>query len=398
MATALLITESYPLGGLTEEAFVLPEIKALGEVFDKVVVAPVTRRGVAAADTMPANVIIATDIADSPDRDRKWLRPLLHPVAALRNRGDVKYSLAAAMTQKALERIMRRYNLTASDTVAEAFWFDFPSTALERIHRKHGLRYLIRAHGYDIYTDRAPELRRRAIASSDGLYAVSDAGVAILADKYADVAAKIHRHYLGVETEVSASRCSEPGSREVFILTVAQVIDRKRCGLCLEMAEALAKARPGWHITWTLIGDGPELPGLRAKVQEIRRDNLTVDLKGPLPHTQVMDYLAANTVDWLMLLSRHEGFGLVLAEAMAHGIPAIATDTGGIGESVDDNTGLLLARDPEPEEFVRGLMPYLDSRARYEALRQGARRAVEEKFDSRLLRREWAEMLKSLLP
>ena len=37
MATALLITESYPLGGLTEEAFVLPEIKALGEVFDKVV-------------------------------------------------------------------------------------------------------------------------------------------------------------------------------------------------------------------------------------------------------------------------------------------------------------------------------------------------------------------------
>ncbi len=65
MATALLITESYPLGGLTEEAFVLPEIKALGEVFDKVVVAPVTRRGVAAADSMPANVIIATDIADS---------------------------------------------------------------------------------------------------------------------------------------------------------------------------------------------------------------------------------------------------------------------------------------------------------------------------------------------
>ncbi len=46
------------------------------------------------------------------------------------------------------------------------------------------------------------------------------------------------------------------------------------------MAEALAKARPVWHITWTLIGDGPELPGLRAKVQENRRDNLTVDLKG----------------------------------------------------------------------------------------------------------------------
>lgn len=43
-------------------------------------------------------------------------------------------------------------------------------------------------------------------------------------------------------------------------------------------------------------------------------------------------------------------------------------------------------------------MPYLDSRARYEALRSGARRAVEEKFDSRVLRREWAEMLKSLLP
>lgn len=370
MATALLITESYPLGGLTEEAFVLPEIKALGEAFDKVIVAPVTRRG-AAAGSLPANVTIATDIADAPGRDSKWLRPLLHPMSVLRSGGDVRYSLAAAMTRKALERIMKRHGLTAADTVAEAFWFDFPATALDRIHRKHGLRYLIRAHGYDIYTDRARALRRRAIESSDGLYAVSDAGVAILAGKYGEVAGKIGRRYLGVDAEVALARCSAPGSKELRILTIAQVIDRKRCDLCLVMAEALAKARPGWNITWTLIGNGPELPRLKVKAQEMRRENLTVDLKESLPHAQVMDYLATGTIDWLMLLSRHEGFGLVLTEAMAHGIPAIATDTGGIGESVDDTTGLLLARDPEPEEFVRGLMPYLDSRARYEALRSG---------------------------
>ncbi len=311
---------------------------------------------------------------------------------------DVRYALAAAVVARALSGIVRELGLRPDDTVMEAFWFDFPASALCRLHRRFGFRYVVRAHGYDVYTGRAPRQRARVIAASDGIYAVSDAGAAYLRDHFAQAADKIHTAYLGVDTDVDETRHSPFGSKTVRILTVAQAIPRKRCGLCLSFAHSLAVARPGWSVEWTLIGDGPELEAVRAQAETLRRDNFKVAIAGALGHGEVMDYYRTQTVDWLMLLSDEECFGLVISEAMAHGVPVIATDVGGVGESVDDTSGLLLAPDPEAEEFVRGILPYLDSRMRYDLLCEGARRRAEEKFDAKSLRRSWAAHLRSLLP
>lgn len=395
MTTALLVTESFPLGGLTEEAFVMPGILALAEAFDRVIVVPVSERGPVARG-LPANVTVARDIIEAPGRYRKWLRPLLHPIAMLLSRGDIRYSLSAAMTGRALRRLVVRMGLTASDTVAEAFWFDFPSSALASLHRSLGIRYVIRAHGYDIYSRRARAMRRDAIAASDGLYTVSQAGASFLRERFPEVAADISTAYLGVDTDVAPARHSPPGSRSVSFLTIAQVIDRKRCALCLDLVNALALARPGWSVAWTLIGDGPLIDELRAR-SSAHAPNLTVTLAGSLPHSGVMDYLSSATVDWLMLLSRAEGLGIAILEAMARGIPAIATDVGGIPEAVGDE-GILLPPDPAPDEFVMGLIPYLDSPARYSALSAAARRRAATMFCASTLRAGWTASLRSLLP
>lgn len=395
MKTIVIITEAYPYGGLTEEAFVAPELTALAAEFDRVVVMPVSERGPLAPD-LPGNVVVKRNLIDHPLRHRKWLRPLRYPLAMLRGTDDIRYALSAAVVEDALKKIVGEMKLMPADTVMEAFWFDFPAMALSRMRRR-GFKYVVRAHGYDVYTGRAPRQRAATIKSSEGVSAVSDAGADYLRKCFPALSSKISTDYLGVEVDVAQAAHTPPGEKRVRLLTVAQVIDRKRCGLCFEFANALAVARPDWQFDWTLIGEGPLLEILREEVNRSKRDNLTVNLTGRLPHEDVMDFYASRPIDWLMLLSTSEGLPIALLEALAHGVPAIATDVGGVAEALTDDSGLLLAPDPEPEEFVRGLMPYLDSRPRYDRLCQGARSIVAEKFDSQTLRRQWAKRLKEML-
>lgn len=391
MTTAILITEAFPLGGLTEEAFVAPEIAALASEYDRVIVIPLVDRGVPKSG-MPANVEVARDVIDATEWRHKWLRPLYHPLSAVS-----PYLLAAATVEGALKRVIRHYGLTPSSTVVESFWLDYPTIALANLRRKHGFRFVARAHRYDILIDKAPRRRGKAIAASDGVYAVSEAGAEALRERFPGVASRISTAFLGVPAALRMAAHSPEGSCSLRILTVAQATVRKRPGLCFDMAEALAVARPDWRVEWTLIGDGPELEPLRQRAAANTRSNLTVNLLGAMPHHAVMDYYTTHEIDWFMLLSTSEGLPVSILEAMSYGVPVIATDAGGVSEAVDDETGLLLPVDVEKEELVRGLVPYLDSRYRYNALCEGAVKVVRERFDSSRLRADFAKRLKTII-
>lgn len=391
MTTAILITEAFPLGGLTEEAFVSPELAALAAEFDHVIVMPLMDRGVMTA-VLPPNVEVVRDMVDAAEWRHKWLRPLVHQLAA-----TSPYRLAAATVESALRRVIGRYGLTPADTVIESFWFDFPTSALARLRLRRGFRFVARAHRYDIFISKASGLRGKAIAVSDGVYAVSESGAESLRERFPAVSAHISTACLGVPVSQRIASHSPAGSRSLKFLTVARATETKRPGLCLDMAEAIAVARPDWHIEWTLIGDGPELKGLRQRADSNRRNNLIINLPGAMPHYAVMDYYVTHEIDWFMLLSTSEGLPVSILEAMSFGVPVIATDVGGVSEAVDDETGLLMPADVEKEEFVRGLVPYLDSKFRYDALCEGAVKAVKERFDASSLRSDFAKMMKTLI-
>jgi glycosyltransferase involved in cell wall biosynthesis len=108
------------------------------------------------------------------------------------------------------------------------------------------------------------------------------------------------------------------------------------------LLEALARVRAPCHTV--LVGDGPSLPAISAAVQE---DGLfeRVELLGA--RADIPELLARSDV--FVLSSRSEGFPVSILEAMAAGLPVVATDVGGIAEAVEDGeTGLLVpAADPE---------------------------------------------------
>jgi len=89
------------------------------------------------------------------------------------------------------------------------------------------------------------------------------------------------------------------------------------------------------------------------------------------------------TLDILVHLPHDESFGLALAEAMAAGLPTVATGIGGCREVVRDGvTGLLVPPD-DPDSLIKALLSLLnleEGAARRVNMGRNGRRVVEEEF------------------
>lgn len=84
------------------------------------------------------------------------------------------------------------------------------------------------------------------------------------------------------------------------------------------------------------------------------KDN--TEVVGQVPHDDVAKYM--KRADFFILPSWSEGMPVALLEAMACGLPVIATNVGGIPEIVNEDTGVLV-EPKKPRELARGIMSAL---------------------------------------
>lgn len=92
---------------------------------------------------------------------------------------------------------------------------------------------------------------------------------------------------------------------------------------------------------------------------------------------------AYQNADALLFPSRLEGFGLVVAEAMACGLPVIATDTSALPELVKHGvTGMLCPKD-DIAAFAAAARTLAEDLKLWQAMRQAARQRAEARFDER---------------
>jgi len=121
---------------------------------------------------------------------------------------------------------------------------------------------------------------------------------------------------------------------------VGELISRKNVKALLP-AFKLAK-ESSQNIQLTIVGDGPDAKALflSASKMGIIED---VKFKGRLSQKEVACELAKSHC--LVLPSTAETFGIVLVEAMACGLPTIASKSGGPRDIVSDSFGMLLESD-----------------------------------------------------
>jgi glycosyltransferase involved in cell wall biosynthesis len=147
------------------------------------------------------------------------------------------------------------------------------------------------------------------------------------------------------------------------------------------LLQAVAEARRGCDLELHVVGDGEERSRLEALSDKLGLAP-HVTFHGFVPQTRCAPLLA--DADALVLPSLYECGGAVVLEAMAMGLPVIATRWGGPADYLDDTCGILT--DPEnPPQFVAALAAAMQRLARdpegARALGRAGRARVIAKFD-----------------
>lgn len=129
------------------------------------------------------------------------------------------------------------------------------------------------------------------------------------------------------------------GSRAKDFVFLGRLVSDKGTDLAIEAMAMLARQkRQGSQLSLTIIGQGPELDGLKEQASALKLDNV-VCFVGPKRGEELVDLL--NQHKYMLIPSVwEEPFGIVALEGMACGCIPIASDSGGLPDAVG-KAGLL---------------------------------------------------------
>ena len=126
-----------------------------------------------------------------------------------------------------------------------------------------------------------------------------------------------------------------------------------------------------------LVGTGPEKLEMMEKA---KREGLEGEIIFTGKRDDLPELLAISDV--MFLLSEKEAFGLVLLEGFACGVPAIATNIGGIPEVIEDGSNGFLVELGDVEAAAKKAKLLLKDQAMHARFRESALDTVRNKFDS----------------
>ncbi len=172
------------------------------------------------------------------------------------------------------------------------------------------------------------------------------------------------------------------GGRECAqaLLSVGAVIPRKGHDV---LVAAMARLR---HLSWslTIIGNTTRNPGHAADVKRLIANT------GLAQRVVVTGELATSVVethwrktDIFVAASRHEGYGMAVAEAIARGIPVVTTTAGAVGEWLSREAALVVPNG-DVNRLADAIGLLLEDRGRQQTLRDGA-------LQLRRILPDWAE-------
>ena len=184
------------------------------------------------------------------------------------------------------------------------------------------------------------------------------------------------QHYARSKSSSSAGKKTELGlvESDPIVLCISNLNPQKRIDVLLDAFFIVSRNHP--RARCIILGSGPLESVLQRKAVELALGD-KVMFKGHV--SVVRSYL--DVADLFVLSSDKEGLPLSLGEAMAYGIPCIATDVGGNKEIVSHGETGLLVKPRSPEqlaEAIEYLLAHPEERSR---MGVNARRRVQGHFN-----------------
>lgn len=243
-------------------------------------------------------------------------------------------------------------------------------------------------HGYH-FPAKAGGVRSLALLAERWCSARAEATVFVcehdrtLADRFGILGRCRHHRVIrnGIVTEGLPRSAADAGGPLVF---AGRLVEQKNPTMLVEVLSLLR----GEGVRLLVIGDGPLGAAMRARAEAL--DVLDrIEFCGALPHEAALEAIARGAV--LLLPSLWEGLPIVLLEAMAIGVPVVASAVGGVPEVVEhEGTGLLVDRQA-PERYAEAVRRLLHEPDLHAKITAGARRLVAEHFSWTAVRQAYLE-------
>lgn len=144
-----------------------------------------------------------------------------------------------------------------------------------------------------------------------------------------------------------------------------------------DVVEVFARIRRHLRARLVLVGDGPERPVTLERAREL---GIAEEVLFLGKHASVDELLAC--ADLFLLPSESESFGLAALEAMACGVPVVASRVGGIPEVVEDGVSGLLFPPGDVEGMGDAALELLSDPPRWESFSRMGRALAVERFSA----------------
>lgn len=255
--------------------------------------------------------------------------------------------------------------------------FYFPGPALYVLHSLPEHRFRLLPRWY----------LRLGAALGNRVLTVSDAAAGIISARMGIPLKRISV----LHNSCRAAAPVEVLAKEELIVTAGHVVGYKNPFLWLEAARLVLQQHPQARFAW--LGDGPLLNELRRRVQELSLEGRLL-LPGYVPDPSPWYARAAIYLQPSLM----ESHGIAVLEAMAHGLPCVVSQAGGLPESVlDGDTGYLCPPADAPF-FARRLCQLLEDPALRTRMGQAGASRAGACFSEAAQERKLMDVYQRLLP
>ena len=159
----------------------------------------------------------------------------------------------------------------------------------------------------------------------------------------------------------------------VVVITVRRLVYKNGVDTLIDSAAMAIKKNS--KLVFLVVGEGPDFAEVKAKIKQLEIGN-NFRLAGFVSDEDLPLYY--NVADFFVLPSKSgEGLPLVALEAMACGLPVVATNVGGISEIMTKDYGKIVPPD-NPAALAEAILEF--SRRELSALKNGLRSMIEQKY------------------
>jgi N-acetyl-alpha-D-glucosaminyl L-malate synthase BshA len=286
-------------------------------------------------------------------------------------------ALAAMMHEVTLRRGLDLLHVHYAIPHATSAWI-----AKEMLGADHRLKIITTLHGTDITLvgqERSfLEITRFSIQKSDGLTAVSGF-LKTETERHFQVPSErleVIPNFIDPDTYSRAQypcrkdALSLPGEKLVMHISNFRPVKRVR-----DVVRIFHRIQSAIPARLVFVGDGPDRPEAAHLAEELGIQDRVVFLG---KQDSVAELLAC--ADIFLLPSESESFGLSALEAMASGVPVIASAAGGLPEVIEDGISGLLAPVGDVDGMAAAGIDILGDEPRWRRMSEAARQLAAERF------------------